>query len=240
MRTFLTVFVRTRPCVPDKNHASFVSLFSSFTSPSRLRSCLRSVHALVRVRTMLACFACERGVTRRARGGPRDGGRRTHSFGPMEIYFLFFWKKCPKVSYCSSYNEVYHFPSFPNNLGHHLGKRRRTTSLRAKTRVKPSRAETGRHFTRTNEPREHEPEQMLAVSTTRVIVAAANTQRGGTRKVSAKKPAGKVRFLDANDSNRCDARCACGNREREEDRGTAIDRARSVTFRRGCAVRYGW
>lgn len=53
---------------------------------------------------------------------------------------------------------------------------------------------------RTNEPREHEPrEQMLAVSTTRVIVAAANTQRGGTRKVSAKKPAGKVRFLDASD-----------------------------------------
>lgn len=92
MRTFLTVFVRTRPCVPDKNHASFVSLSSSFTSPSRLRSCLRSgVHALVRVRTMLACFACERGVTRRARRGPRDGGRRTHSFGPMEIYFLFFF-----------------------------------------------------------------------------------------------------------------------------------------------------
>jgi hypothetical protein len=36
---------------------------------------------------------------------------------------------------------------------------------------------------------------MLAVSTTRVIVAAANTPRTGTRKVAAKKPAGKVRVF---------------------------------------------
>lgn len=164
MRTFLTVFVRTRPCVPDKNHASFVSLSSSFTSPSRLRSCLRSgVHALVRVRTMLACFACERGVTRRARRGPRDGGRRTHSFGPMEIYFLFFFlggKKCPKVSYCSSYNDVYHhFPIISDIISGNVAERR-PCSLWA-GEAEPSRAEkkTGRHFTRTNErtPRTRTP-----------------------------------------------------------------------------------
>jgi hypothetical protein len=215
----------------------------SFLRSHRLRVFVRVFVAFTRWFGYAPCL-----LVSRAREASRDGREAvlvTEDDGRIRsdrwrFIFFFFWKKCPKVSYCSSYNDMYHFPSFPNNLGHHLGKRRRTTSLRAKTRVKPSRAETGRHFTRTNEPREHEPEQMLAVSTTRVIVAAANTQRGGTRKVAAKKPAGKVRFLDANDSNRCDARCACGNREREEDRGTAIDRARSVTFRRGCAVRYGW
>lgn len=72
---------------------------------------------------------------------------------------------------------------------------------------------------------------MLAVSTTRVIVAAANTQRGGTRKVSAKKPAGKVRFLDANGPMRR-AVVRVGTASGKEDRGTTIGRSidRSVTL----------
>lgn len=189
MRTFLTVFVRTRPCVSDKNHASFVSLFSSFTSRSFVRS---FVHASLRARTMLACFACERGVTRRARGGARavrDGRIRSDRWGFIrKTYPTIIVFKCIKMRHMCKITPT----GFPNSrcLGH-LGSvaERRRANARAPNRTEPNRASSlyeGR--TRENE--------MLAVSTTRVIVAAANTPRGGTRKVSAKKPAGKVRFVD--------------------------------------------
>ena len=72
---------------------------------------------------------------------------------------------------------------------------------------------------------------MLAVSTTRVIVAAANTPRGGTRKVSAKKPAGKVRVVARGTTRPMGTDVGVGTAKewRIGGRPSVVDRARSVT-----------
>ena len=74
VRTFLTVFVRTRPCVPDKiTHRSSVSSLP-FHRVRLERVASRRVHGVrFRPRTMLACFACEREGSRDGRGRPRRG-----------------------------------------------------------------------------------------------------------------------------------------------------------------------
>lgn len=198
---------------------------------------------------MLACFACERGVTRRARGGPRDGGRRTHSFGPMEIYFLFFFGKSVQryriVSHTTTCIISHHFPIISDIISGNVAERRRTTPLLWAGEAEPSRdwaslhanERTPRTRTRTNACREHHPShRRRREHPTRWYQKGFRQEAGGQGAFSRRE------WTDATRG------CACGNREWKGGSGDdhrSIDRsirdARSVTLRRdGCAGGETW